>query len=52
MGVISDTLKARLTEMQARHAETDRQLAAERAQLSQDLKDLISATDRLLACTD
>ena len=38
--------------VKARHAETDRRLAAERAQLNQDLRELIAATDIFLPLTD
>ena len=45
MGVVSDSFKARLDEMRARHAETDRRLAESRARVFETL-DKIKAIAR------
>ena len=40
MGVLADQFKARLTEMKARHAETDRQLEAARQEVYKSLDEM------------
>ena len=46
MGVLSDSFKARLTEMKQRHAEEQRQIDAARAELLQALAEMqAAATD-------
>ena len=48
MGMIADQLRARLDEMKARHAETDREIAVIKRDLDGQLASLIASTDALL----
>ena len=49
MGVLSDRLGARLAEMRARHAETDRQLAVAKAEAESALAAWQRSADALRA---
>ena len=47
MGILADSLRARLTDMQARHAETDRQIAIAKAEAEQAFRAWQRAADAL-----
>ena len=48
MGILTDSLRARLDEMKARHAETDRQLAVAKAEAQEAFRAWQRAADALL----
>ena len=47
MGKLSDTFRARLAEMKERHAQTDREIAAARADLLQALAEMQAVAEVL-----